>query len=109
MKKNKNLLGIILMLLLVISAFNYIKKSPVKSFLKSLDKEQLEKVQKPFDDLSRQVWHFLPGQMWPRAGIKLNELDRTQKELAFELLRGHVSESGFKKIMRFLFSACLEV
>ena len=99
MKKNKNLLGIILMLLLVISAFNYIKKSPVKSFLKSLDKEQLEKVQKPFDDLSRQVWHFLPGQMWPRAGIKLNELDRTQKELAFELLRGHVSESGFKKIM----------
>ena len=99
MKKNKKLLGIVFMLAIGIASFTYTYKSPVKGFLKSLDEKQLEKVQKPFDDGSRQVWHFLPGQMWPRAGIKLNELNKTQKELAFELLRDHLSEAGFKKIM----------
>lgn len=87
------------MLLIVVSAFTYTSRSPIKGFLKSLDEKQLEKVQKTFEDPSRQAWHFLPGQMWPRTGIKLNELNKTQKELVFELLRAHVSESGFKKIM----------
>lgn len=99
MKRKKRLLGVVLMLLLVITAFTYTAKSPVQAFLTSLDEEQLEKVQKPFENGSRQLWHFLPGQMWPRAGIMLKDLNKTQKELAFDMLRDHVSESGFKKIM----------
>jgi len=99
MKKNKKLSVIVFILAISIASFTYTYKSPVKSFLKSLDEKQLEKVQKPFDNGSRQVWHFLPGQMWPRAGIKLNELNKTQKELAFGMLRDHLSESGFNKIM----------
>lgn len=99
MKIKKQTLGIILVLSIFVTAFKYTSKSPVQNFLKSLDKEQIEKVQMPFNDLSRQVWHFLPGKMWPRAGIKINELNKKQKERAFTLLKDHLSESGFKKIM----------
>ena len=99
MKIKKQTLGIILLLSILVTAFKYTSKSPVQDFLKSLDKEQMEKVQMPFTDLSRQVWHYLPGKMWPRAGIKINELNQKQKELAFTLLKDHLSESGFNKIM----------
>lgn len=102
MKINKKTLSIILVLTVVVAAFKYSSNSPVGNFIKSLDEAQLKKVQLPFDHLSRQVWHFLPGKMWPRSGIMLKELNRTQKELAFTLLQQHLSESGFKKIMRII-------
>jgi len=102
MKIKKQTLGIILLLFILVMAFKYTSKSPVQDFLKSLDKEQMEKVQMPFEDLSRQVWHFLPGKMLPRAGIKINELNQKQKELAFTLLKDHLSESGFQKIMNII-------
>lgn len=99
MKIKKITLALILVLSVVVAAFNYIKKSPVNDFLKSLDEKQLKKAQMPFSHLSREVWHFLPGEMWPRKGIRLKELNQEQKELAFSLLHDHLSEAGFKKIM----------
>lgn len=99
MKIKKATLGILLGLSILLVAFNYITKSPVEDFLKSLDREQLKKAQLPFNDMSRQVWHFLPGQMWPRAGIMMKDLNRTQKQQVFILLRQHLSEAGFEKIM----------
>jgi hypothetical protein len=99
MKIKKQTLSIIMLLSLLIVAFTYTNKTPAEDFLKSLDTEQLKKAQLPFDHLSRQVWHFLPGSMWPRAGIMLKDLNRTQKQKVFVLLREHVSEAGFEKIM----------
>lgn len=99
MKIKKETLAMITVLLIVATAFNYIKKSPVEDFLKSLDTEQVKKVQLPFDDLSRDIWHFLPGSMWPRAGIMLKELNQKQKEYAFTMLKQHLSDAGFKKVM----------
>jgi hypothetical protein len=99
MKINKKTLVIILVMSFVVAAFTYINKTPAEDFLTSLDTAQLKKVKLPFDHLSRQAWHFLPGSMWPRAGIMLKDLNRTQKQKVFVLLRQHLSESGFEKIM----------
>ncbi|MGI9530021.1 DUF3500 domain-containing protein [Lutimonas sp.] len=99
MKINKITFALILMLSLAVAAFTYTSKSPVTDFLQSLDQEQLEKVQMSFDDKSRDIWHFLPGKMWPRKGIWLKDLTQQQKELVFILLHDHVSEAGFKKIL----------
>jgi hypothetical protein len=99
MKIKKQTLAVILVLSCVVAAFTYTNKTPVEDFLTSLDTEQLKKVKLPFDHLSRQVWHFLPGSMWPRAGIMLKDLNRTQKQKVFGLLREHLSEAGFEKIM----------
>jgi hypothetical protein len=99
MKDKKITLGLILILSVLIAAFNYTPESPVTDFLESLEHEQLEKAQMPFDDLSREVWHFLPGEMWPRKGIRLTDLDQKQKELAFIMLFDHLSEAGYKKVL----------
>ncbi|MCA0931784.1 DUF3500 domain-containing protein [Lutimonas saemankumensis] len=98
--KYKNItLSLILILSVLLVAFTYTRNSPVTDFIKALDEEQLEKAQLPFDDLSRETWHFLPGKMWPRKGILLKDLNPKQKELAFSLLHDHLSEAGYKKIM----------
>ena len=99
MKIKKEFLVIILVLLFGAVAFTYTNKTPAEDFLKSLDTEQLKKVQLPFDHLSRQFWHFLPGSMWPRSGIMLKDMNRTQKQKFFVLLREQLSEAGFEKIM----------
>ncbi len=99
MKINKETLVIILVMSFLVTAFKYTNKTPVEDFLTTLDTAQLKKVQLPFDHLSRQVWHFLPGSMWPRDGIMLKDLNRTQKQKVFALLRHHLSEAGFEKIM----------
>lgn len=99
MEDKKTTLGLILLLFMLIAAFSYTRNSPATDFLGSLKEKQLEKAQMPFDHLSRQVWHFLPGEMWPRRGIRLRDLDQKQKELAFIMLFDHLSEAGYKKIM----------
>ena len=102
MKDKKTTLGLLLLLFVFGAAFTYTNESPVTDFLESLEQEQLEKAQLPFDDLSREVWHFLPGEMWPRKGIRLKDLNPKQKELAFTLLHDHLSEAGYQKIMGIL-------
>jgi hypothetical protein len=83
-------------------AFQLSNEDPAANFLNSLNEEQIEKTQFPFDNLSRNTWHFLPGTMWPRAGIQLHELNPNQKELFFELLRVYLSKSGYDKTMRII-------
>ncbi len=83
-------------------AFQLINNDPADAFLKSLDDAQKEKTQMSFDHISRNVWHFLPGKMWPRAGIQLNELNKAQKALFFDLLKYHLSEVGYKKVLKII-------
>lgn len=100
MKKLTLLLFIIFAVSLL--AFNLFKSKPETNFLNSLTKEQRKKTQLQFDNMSRVSWHFLPGAMWPRNGIQLGELNETQKELLFELLQSHLSETGYNKVRKIM-------
>jgi len=84
------------------SGFNVSKSNPAIDFLNSLSQEQREKTQLPFDDITRKEWHFLPGAMWPRAGIQLFELNENQKVLLFNLLKSDLSETGYNKTMKIM-------
>ena len=83
-------------------AFQHFKTDPVLDFLKSLDQDQKAKAQMPFDDLSRNDWHFFPGEMWPREGIQIQELNGEQKELLHKLLQHFLSKTGYNKTMKII-------
>lgn len=93
---------LIIVFSLTFLAFKLFDTNPAMSFLNELTKEQREKAQMPFDDLSRTTWHFLPGAMWPRTGIQLSELNDSQKDLLFKLLRSHLSETGYNKARKIM-------
>ncbi len=97
----------ILIIGLLISAsiflsFNFFNDEPAIKFLNSLNQDQRNKTQLPFDDLSKSNWHFIPSSMWPRKGIVLSELDNNQKNLVHLLLQSSLSESGYKKAMKII-------
>jgi len=98
----KYAIQLILLFSIFLLAFKYFDSNPANNFLNALTKEQREKTQLQFENMSRMTWHFLPGAMWPRSGIQLNELTETQKELLFELLRAHLSETGYKKAINII-------
>lgn len=78
-------------------SFANAQSNHIQVFLSTLDTNQLKKTLLPFDDASRETWHFLPGTMYKREGIGLLELDKSQKEHAFNLLKNHLSNSGYIK------------
>lgn len=92
----KYILSVLTLLLISFAPFQISDNSAIE-FLDSLNEEQLEKAQKPFDDLTRHTWHFLPAAMWPRPGIPLHELNENQKELLFDVLQEFLSERGYNK------------
>lgn len=73
------------------------KIDPTISFLESLNDEQLSKLIMPFDDMSRNTWHYLPGKMWPRTGLKMDELKDNQKVEFSQMLQSFLSKSGYEK------------
>lgn len=70
---------------------------PVLSFLNSLSEDQKEMAMMPFDDESRESWHYLPQTTWPRQGIQIHDLNDRQRELLHRLLRSYLSETGYGK------------
>ena len=93
---------LILGLALAFLAFKTTPPDPATTFLDSLAKDQLKEVQFAFEDASRETWHYLPHTMYERPGILIKDLSDTQKELFFELLQSHVSETGYDKILRII-------
>jgi len=83
-------------------AFEWLNSDPAANFLNSLSKDQRESAQMELSDSSRTTWHFFPGTMYQRAGIQLHELNDTQKELLFTLLRSHLSETGYNKARKIM-------
>lgn len=71
--------------------------SGATTFLKALDKSQLEKTLFDFQDNSKTRWHYLPAASFPRQGISLGELNVRQEELLFTLLQEFLSEAGYSK------------
>lgn len=83
-------------------AFSLLNEKPAVKFLNSLNQDQRDKTQLPFDDISKTVWHFIPGSMFPRAGIQLTELNSGQKELLNNLLQSFLSETGYNKTKKII-------
>ena len=92
----------VFVLVAIFMAFNFMSEDPTTAFLDSLNDKQLSETLLEFDDQSRETWHFLPSQMWPRKGITLNQLTEDQKVLFFNMLKHFLSETGYQKTQRII-------
>lgn len=79
-----------------------VKNNFPTAFLNSLNPDQKKKAVLPFDEASREKWHYLPSTMFDREGIQLNELTKEQKDLAFKLLESHLSKTGYNKTLQII-------
>ena len=92
------------LIVFIISMFAFQTKNqgPAVNFLNSLNQEQKNKAQMPFDADSKHDWHYFPASMYPRAGISIGELDEEQKQILFQLLRVSLSETGYNKTQQII-------
>lgn len=67
------------------------------TFVNSLDSSQKAKSVFEFDEMSRYDWHFFPASMIPRTGIAIKDLNSTQKENFYALLKTYLSDNGYTK------------
>jgi len=65
------------------------------AFLAALSVEQRDQASFPFEDAERTRWHFIPGEMHPRNGTRIREMNEVQREAAHALLRAGLSEGGY--------------
>ena len=93
---------LIMLSLLLFAPLVNAQSNPATNFLNALNEEQRKKASLPFNDTSRETWHFLPGTMYKRSGIALHELNKSQKILAFELLKNNLSEVGYLKTKKII-------
>ena len=56
-------------------------------FISVLSEEQRERTLFEFEDEERRRWHFIPPEMFPRAGVALKEMDPEQRDRAHDLIR----------------------
>jgi hypothetical protein len=96
-------MALIIMLLIAagLPASKNFSPDPAITFLNSLDSGQKKKTQLPFDDRSRDQWHYFPAGS-SHSGINLGELNESQKDLFFKFLRSYLSESGFDKTVKII-------
>ncbi len=65
--------------------------------INSLGSIQKTKSVFPFDEMSRYDWNYLPPSLIPRKGVCLKDLDSTQKNNVYALLKSFLSEKGFSR------------
>lgn len=66
-----------------------------RRFLASLSEEQRARATFAFDSEERLRFHFIPPETFRRNGLRLNEMNPTQRERAHELLQAGLSERGY--------------
>lgn len=71
--------------------------SSALTVINSFDSTQKAKSVYPFEDMSRYDWNYLPASLIPRRGVCLKDLDSTQKENVYALLRSFLSDKGFSR------------
>ncbi len=98
----KRVLIFVLLFPTLLHAYQLPNNGRAVRFLKSLTDEQREITQLQFTDPSKTNWHYLPGAMWPRSGIQLNELSQEQSELFYEFLKTYLSISGYVKTQKIM-------
>lgn len=65
------------------------------AWLESLDADQRELANLPYDSPQRVDWHFIPKP--ERKGVPLREMNAAQRTAALRLVRAALSESGYEK------------
>jgi hypothetical protein len=70
-------------------------KNATTAFLESLNAEQKAKSIFPIESIEWRRWHNIES--WPRAGIGLEDMNATQKDLVFAILKESLSAKGFQK------------
>lgn len=68
------------------------------AFLNSLNAEQKQKVQFPFDDTERVRWHFIPNEQFPRHGLMIKDMTPPQRDAAHTLLKSGLSPHGYMTV-----------
>ena len=65
------------------------------ALLEALPGDRRERIGLAFDSEERMRWHFIPPEMFPRAGLALNELNERQAIAAHGLLKAGLSQDGY--------------
>ena len=67
------------------------------AFVNSLSDMQKQKAVFTFEEMNRYEWHYLPAAMVLRSGIGIKDLDSTQKQLLYDLLKVYLSNEGYTR------------
>lgn len=76
---------------------NSIDFSPALVCINSFDSLQKAKSVFPFDEMSRYDWNYLPPSLIPRQGVCLKDLNSTQKNNIYALLKSFLSYKGYSR------------
>jgi len=74
-------------------------REAASAFLAVLPEPLRAKAQRPFDDRDRLDWHFTPRS---RNGVSFKEMDARGRAAAHALLRGALSEPGYRKAVNII-------
>ncbi|MFP6753600.1 MAG: DUF3500 domain-containing protein, partial [Pirellulaceae bacterium] len=69
--------------------------SSAQDFLASLDEQQRQAATMDYDDAARVDWHFIPKDT--RKGVRIKDMNETQRRKARKLLRSCLGKVGFGK------------
>ena len=76
---------------------NTVDFSSALTCINSLDSIQKAKSVFPFDEMSRYDWNYLPPSLIPRKGVCLKDLNSTQKNNIYALIKSFLSDKGFTR------------
>ena len=102
MKNNQNFQFLAVCLILIINSIHIVKaqtviENSVKSFLNTLNADELKKTTYAFDDTMRLKWTNLPIGMVPRAGIQYGSLSDKSRIAFHRVLSALLSSQGYLK------------
>jgi len=93
----------LLLLLFPLSIFAQDKKidkgaaAKAIAFVSALNEQQKAKAIFPFEEMNRYDWHYVPASMIARTGLAVKDLDSSQKDLFYEMLRSFLSPAGYQR------------
>ena len=76
---------------------NKLGSAKAMAFVNSLSDMQKQKAVFTFEEMNRYEWHYLPAAMVLRSGIGIKDLDSTQKQLLYDLLKVYLSNEGYTR------------
>ena len=66
-----------------------------ETFISTLSSEQRQAAALAFDSDDRERFHYIPVEMFPRLGLKIEDMNGRQRQAAHELLESGLSQVGF--------------
>lgn len=73
-----------------------------KKFIAALDADQRTKAVIGYDEATRTDWHFIPKPDGAREGVRVRDLNETQRKAAHALLKAAMSEAGYGKATKIM-------